>query len=443
MSIFDGKLPSDPQFLAQTYAAALRDNFNILSPSLKSMQPADVLRLQTLSDKVDAAEKAGYPSLAQLFSIEIALLDYTPDDYILENFWSVEDRFDRVVSPATLAAYTTNAPPKGSDAWTNADKVRWRTKVLLGAIHSNYLINLEREKIVQGFKIVMIKLLIACVGVLAALGFAYCGHLFKGDCIAFFFGMTCLIAAGMCGAVLSISRRMQNAVSDDALSNDGLFALFGLGLGWAGIGLSIVMGGAFAIVIYIIVQAGALAAGPPTTPTAATGAASASTSDSGDAASDAASASAGDAGSATAPARQHTGHSNQLAPSTTPPAPQKPNSAKGSSATDAAATNGGGGIGLLAHLLLPEITTDAPHMDQMDKKHPVTEGEAAEDQASSASDSNGQAGATEDAPSLSLYGALHLKALTDFFKMLLLAFLAGFAEQFVPDILDRLTKTKS
>lgn len=190
-----------------------------------------------------------------------------------------------------------------------------------------------------------------------------------------------LFSVGVVGGVVSIAQRLQKAVSHDAMTEDGAFEIISLRLGWMGVVMSALSGGIFALVLYAIVMGGLLNFLTPSPEAPVTAAEQVAAVQAG------ALTQAADALAQAAAAAPATGALNLVAPAPPVAPPETP----------------GGPLQL-----------------------PVFVPGTAEERVSAP----GAAAATE----------LGLKAPRDFFIMLVLAFLAGFAERLVPDMLDRLTK---
>jgi hypothetical protein len=226
-------------------------------------------------------------------------------------------------------------------------------------VHANYLVNIGREQSIKRLKIMMF-LFLTAASVFAGV-FMNVMHSPLLD------GLTILWVAGVVGAILSITNRLQSAISRDAMTEDGIYELTGLRVGWVGILTSIIAGGAFALVMYFTVMAGVLNEAYPVTTDKA-------------------------AQTVAAPVEEvapieDAPVEDALPPETLAPPP----------ATLA--------IG-------PETVEDCA--DNKDPKCASLGTKMAK--------------------------ALGLKDRMNFFKMLILAFLAGFAERLVPDILSRLSK---
>lgn len=230
-------------FVARFYGGSLLDNF-------VGFVPSDQAKLDALIKEFEEERSKPRPDLAAFLRIEVALLSVLPDDALLSRYWAVEDRFQRVVPLATRTKYDASVPQRGDVKWADPAFVRLQYRALLDVIHTNYLLNLHREKSIKRLKIIIIFVLALLV--LAATVFWYLQP------NPFDRGITLLAVTGTIGAALSIMQRLQTAVSRDAMTEDGIYELTGLRIGWFGMVISLVSGGMFAVVLYCIVMAGVL-----------------------------------------------------------------------------------------------------------------------------------------------------------------------------------------
>jgi len=386
----DSYFAMETSYVARIYADSLRDNF-------VGYVPTDQAKFNAIRDDYDAEVQLVRPSLAAMLKTEAALVEVMPDDVIVGRFWAIYDRFRRVVPAPSCDRYDAWVPGRGDACWKNPDFVRSQTRTLLDAIHANYLVNTGREQSIKRLKII-----IAIAGVVT---FAILVTLSRFAGSGMWSGLLVLIGAGIFGAFLSLMNRMQNAVLADATLQDGIYELTGLRVGWVGVVMSLVMGGGFALVMYGIAMAGVLNVAVPLQATFKDPLISGSGSQQ---------APAGGAGSdkgsgVTASATPVPGASPTpvTSPSAQPTATASARTAPPSPVPTPTSTSA--------------IVQNAP---------PILDNDVA-------------------SPHCQMhYSCLKAKALgltggSEFFKMLLLAFLAGFAERLVPDILNRLTKQDS
>lgn len=366
----------ETDYVAIVYYDTLRDNF-------AGYAPLDQKAFDALHQEFEAMgkSKSKAPWLAELFRIEVSLIDLMPDPTIMARFWSIDDRFRRVVPSKIVANYDLSVPKKGDALWSSPAFVRDQARTLLDVIHANYLINIGREKSVK-----RLKAIISVVGLLiVAVGSLWSG-LANSNLTT---GMLLIVGAGIVGALLSIINRLQTVTSTDAMENDGIYELTGLRVGWVGILMSLGLGGGFALVLYAIVMAGLLQVATPDR-----------------------------TGEVIAVEKRDEGQTKAAA-SSVPASPV--NTAvlsNGKSVTPDAKSKRENPSEVAAspkteNTTEPQVTA-IPETCKVAKKCP--------------------AWANDVAIAIGLHDA------AAFFKMLVLAFLAGFAERFVPDILNRLRK---
>lgn len=323
--------------------------------------------------------------------IEAHLVHILPDDVTANRFWAILDRFERVVPAATRAQYWGNVPQKGDAQWKDKSFLVGQARTLLDVIHSNYMINLGREKSTRRLKFILLGFFAAATSSLL-IWWAW-----PNDPEVSTIGYGVLAYAGMLGAIMSIVQRLQSAISHDAMTTDGIFELIGLRLGWTGILLSVISGGIFALVLYFVVMAGLFMAAVP-------------------------------ASNITGPAMNAQAIDNRIASEITvlegslaeltKPGPQV---AQGTLAANEAASA----------KRIQEIATMQSELDDKRKVRKYFELERKMLEPGVDPKSNH---ADKLAKSLGLLDG------SSFFKMLILSFLAGFAERMVPDILERLRK---
>lgn len=373
----------ETDYVAIVYYDTLRDNF-------AGYVPLDQHKFDAIHDEFESMgkDKSKAPWLAELFRIEVSLIDLMPDATIMARFWSIDDRFRRVVPAKIVAHYDKSVPQKGDANWANATFVRDQARTLLDVIHANYLINIGREKSVK-----RLKAIITLVGLLVLIVGSSWGSYVNDPWTT---GMLLILGAGILGALLSIINRLQTVTSTDAMENDGIYELTGLRVGWVGILMSLALGGGFSLVLYTIVMAGLLQVATP----------------------------------------DRTGEAAANGAMTSEPGSSKDGAvesiAKSASVSAALPT---------ATTVRPQVTKSPA--DSAPKTETAPKGKSREnsdvDKNSAVPDKCKAAnGCPTWADEVAI--AIGLLDASAFFKMLVLAFLAGFAERFVPDILNRLRK---
>lgn len=250
----------DESFIASTYYESMRDNFTGYAWELNPANPANqqsnaqkAAELALLKEKFAALDplQGNRPKLGQLFEIELELIWLVPKTALQARFWTIEDRFHRVVPKGVARSYKnsfTGHPVNN----VPEEVLRQRARNLLDVIHANYLINLAREILIRRL---MAFLTLAAVVVLA-IGIATVSVVDVPPVPA----LVVIILTGMAGAMISIIQRLQKATSRDAMVDDGIFELIGLRIGWVSIFLSVAIGGVLALFIYVLLAGGLLEA---------------------------------------------------------------------------------------------------------------------------------------------------------------------------------------
>lgn len=260
------------RLLFTTYLSTLQANVALSAADASGGKPAAYWqsRLTDLADgrafgAWDGMSEQRY-SLAPLLAIEAEILVDTPEAAISKRFWSLEERFERVVPDAmvdcwrrqkeqTLSLKTDQGEPPRIETRANA-------ATLLARIHDTYLCNVSREKSVREMKVfivftaVAVSLIVAVLaGIVGQSGLFVPKH--NGDEVFLNSqSLVLLFTMGMMGASVSVTRRMSNAVGSPMMAKDAMLELSGFAFGHAGIALGMVLGGIFALVIYFLFMAG-------------------------------------------------------------------------------------------------------------------------------------------------------------------------------------------
>lgn len=253
------RLFHEERYISRIYYESMRDNFEGYAwksddidetddPESNAMKRNMLAQLKEEFQELDPLN-GSKPTLGQLFKIELALVWLVPKTALQARFWTIEDRFRRVVPTSVIASYEASYSA-GAIEDLEDEVLRQRARNLLDVIHANYLINLAREN--------SIRRLMAIVGLSAAvvilLGVAFISSRVE----LAQHGLVAIIAAGMVGAMISILQRLQKATSRDAMVEDGIFELIGLRVGWVSVLSSIGIGGVFALFIYVLAAANLL-----------------------------------------------------------------------------------------------------------------------------------------------------------------------------------------
>lgn len=245
----------DESFIASTYYESMRDNFegyaweiDPANPDSSAINRDKAAQLQSLKDEFEKLdpEQGNRPKLGQLFKIELALVWLIPDVALQARFWTIEDRFQRVVPKSVVQSYRNTLAAQPPGPVPNA-VLRQRARNLLDTIHANYLINLAREQLIRRLMFILtavaVLVLIVCLTIIAV------------EEAPTLRAIVTVMLIGMSGAMISIIQRLQKATSRDAMVDDGIFELIGLRIGWVSVLLSVAIGGVFALFIYVLIAA--------------------------------------------------------------------------------------------------------------------------------------------------------------------------------------------
>ena len=249
----------DESFIASTYYESMRDNFEGYAWDIDPADSASgefirqrAAELEMLKQEFKALDPldGNRPSLGQLFQIELALIRLIPDIALRARYWTIEDRFHRVVPKSVARSFLASLANPPSQTIT-PEELRQRARNLLDVIHANYHINLAREVLIRR----LMKFLAVLAGILIAISTSAAIAVMTVKALL---GLLLIIVVGMAGAMISTIQRLQNATSRDAMVDDGIFELIGLRIGGVGIIMSVGMGGVSALFIYALVAAGLL-----------------------------------------------------------------------------------------------------------------------------------------------------------------------------------------
>jgi hypothetical protein len=249
----------DERSIANTYYESLRDNYERQNwendPRNPQTGPINVHRAEQLKavwekfQELDPLTGAS-PTLGQVFNIELNLATLAPEAELRARYWSVENRFNRVMPAEVSRAFHARHKVDDVDTYPEG-KLRELTRILLDSVHANYQVNFRRE--------VYIRRLMIVVSIISAVLLVICGFTVKEVVPRAGQHALALIAVvGMAGAIISTIQRLQKATSRDAMVDDGIFELISLRVGGLSILMSIGIGGISALFIFALISAGLL-----------------------------------------------------------------------------------------------------------------------------------------------------------------------------------------
>lgn len=337
------------------------------------------------------------PDIKEVFALEERLIRNLPSDERRRLHWIYQEQFERLATQAELAAcLTATAPGEGADGKMPEPD----TLSLLHAIHRNYMNTIVREGALRDLKRwvqrSMFGAAIVFLALIVALLVSQSRAWLDEPVVAFLIGLLLLFFLGRLGASMSVVQRLQRAA--DRADKDFFFETVALCTGRRGISMALLSGSVFALLLYVVFAAGlgahlGMSGGifPEVGPNSA---AATATQPNGQAAA------SGSDGAKPADRQDDNGVATRTETERTVPA------------SDAELQR------FVSRIIAAVATAQAHRIDLCD----------------TAKADCMPAWVTE------IGKHLGFRSYPDFFKMLLLAFIAGFAERLVPDAIDRLTR---
>jgi len=197
--------------------------------------------------------------------IDAQMIAIIPDDFLVARRWVLLDRMRRIAPQKALIEYEGSLPPSmDKDLREDADKIRADLLSLSTYMQQLYVLNSRREETLASVKwwlfsrSVAVVLMIAVIFLLATT---------TGPRLSWWrelpwmpTAMAVLFLTGMIGAVVSISRKFQDIGGQNILVADPFNELVSLNFSRESVACSIMAGGVFAMVLYLVVISGSAAA---------------------------------------------------------------------------------------------------------------------------------------------------------------------------------------
>jgi hypothetical protein len=195
-----------------------------------------------------------------LFSLEIAVVKLQDEDCLRRAAWAVRAKYKDLVGEKTYDAYQTSNPPDPKTAAVN--QLRCDTLQILSEFHWSYAFAPLREKIRNDLMrqvffitsaLVVVALAIAALGYFAGLGYLDGTKAISTNGVKIP-ALPVVIAMGMIGGYISLQQRIQNVPS----TGDPIVSIAQLSNSQFSLYLVPVSGAVFAVLLYVIFIGGLL-----------------------------------------------------------------------------------------------------------------------------------------------------------------------------------------
>ncbi|XHS01812.1 hypothetical protein ACFB49_34210 [Sphingomonas sp. DBB INV C78] len=209
---------------------------------------------------------------SQLVACEMELVRLLPKEMKIRACWNIRERFERVASARSVDQYRASKPPSLANPDRLSDEAMTLVEAdaitLLGQINRIFLMNREGERTINdlqrwvGWTIVRdISIFLVFVAITYVLIKALFG---RGSDMSsvhfskiFLVGLIMIMFMGYLGAAMSTIRRLQAAVGEGNRRPDPYFELAPLRFGRRGIRLGMISGSIFSLLLYFIFVSGA------------------------------------------------------------------------------------------------------------------------------------------------------------------------------------------
>lgn len=194
------------------------------------------------------------PDMPAAMACERQYYELLPSADRKAEIWALRDRFQRVATPEALAGF--NATKITDVAAADEAAIASEVRAILSYTHKSYQLAAIRE--VAAGRLKMWLLIMTCL-LMASFGGALIAYSEKLGILAprsLMLGVAAIMLAGGVGAVMSVARRLQGAISSKVMRDDPLFEIAALELGRAGILLSCLIGSVFALLVFGVIYGG-------------------------------------------------------------------------------------------------------------------------------------------------------------------------------------------